>query len=167
MILGAVFCNICDASEELMDRADRWSSPLNILFFVISGAELNLGILSNKTVLLLGIIFIALRSSGKIFGAYISSKLSNCSRKIQDNLGITLLPQAGVALGMAIQAAQLGQGEIVRNVVLFSVLIYELIGPNLTKMALIRANEINPEIEKNINTRITNSSQKTGAPKSA
>ena len=167
MILGAVFCNICDASEELMDRADRWSSPLNILFFVISGAELNLGILSNKTVLLLGIIFIALRSSGKIFGAYISSKLSNCSRKIQDNLGITLLPQAGVALGMAIQAAQLGQGEIVRNVVLFSVLIYELIGPNLTKMALIRANEIDPEIEKNINTRITNSSQKTGAPKSA
>lgn len=167
MLLGAVFCNICDASEELMDRADRWSSPLNILFFVISGAQLNLGVISNKTVLLLGLIFILLRSTGKISGAYISSRLSCCSNEIQKYLGITLLPQAGVALGMAAEAVELAQGDIIRNVVLFSVLIYELIGPNLTKMALIRAHEINPEIEKNINTRITNSSQKTGTPKSA
>ncbi|MGN1406315.1 MAG: cation:proton antiporter [Erysipelotrichaceae bacterium] len=167
MLLGAVFCNICDASEELMDRADRWSSPLNILFFVISGAQLNLGVISNSTVLLLGLLFILLRTVGKISGAYLSSRFSKCSDEIQKYLGITLLPQAGVALGMAAEAAELVQGDVIRNVVLFSVLIYELIGPNLTKMALIKAHEINPEVEKNINTRIPNSSQKTGTPKSA
>lgn len=167
MIAGAVFCNICDASQELMDRIDRFSSPFNILFFVISGAELDLGILGNKAILFLGLIFIVLRSSGKIFGAYISCKASKCSRKICDNLGITLLPQAGVALGMAIEANALAQGSIISNVVLFAVLIYELIGPVLTKYALIRANEIDPAIEKNLNTRIKNKDQKSNLSKSS
>ena len=167
MILGAVFCNICDASEELMDRTDRWSSPLNILFFVISGAELDLKIITNPMVLAIGIVYIIFRSSGKIFGAYISAKATDCSKEIQDHLGITLLPQAGVALGMASQAANLMDGAIVRNVVLFSVLIYELVGPNLTKRSLVKAGEIDLSVEAKINSRVKNSEQNGSERKSS
>ena len=159
MILGAVFCNICEASEELMDRTDRWSSPVNILFFVLSGAELDLKIIANPMVLVIGLVYIALRSFGKIFGAFISAKATNCSKEIQEHLGITLLPQAGVALGMALQATALNDGAVVRNVILFSVLVYELVGPNLTKRSLVKAGEIDLRVEAKINSRVKNSEQ--------
>ena len=159
MILGAVFCNICEASEELMDRTDRWSSPVNILFFVLSGAELDLKIIANPMVLIIGLVYIALRSFGKIFGAFISAKATNCSKEIQEHLGITLLPQAGVALGMALQATALNDGTVVRNVILFSVLVYELVGPNLTKRSLVKAGEIDLRVEAKINSRVKNSEQ--------
>ena len=145
MMTGTVFCNVCPTSEELMDRLDRWVSPINILFFVLSGAELDLTILSNPLVLLVGVVYIASRSLGKIGGAYASCRATKCSPSIQKYLGITLLPQAGVALGMAAEAAQLSDGHMVRNVVLFSVLVYELVGPTLTRMALTAAGEIHPE----------------------
>ena len=145
MMTGTVFCNVCPTSEELMDRLDRWVSPINILFFVLSGAELDLTILSNPLVLLVGVVYIASRSLGKISGAYASCRATKCSHSIQKYLGITLLPQAGVALGMAAEAAQLSDGHMVRNVVLFSVLVYELVGPTLTRMALTAAGEIRPE----------------------
>ena len=159
MILGAVFCNICEASEELMDRTDRWSSPVNILFFVLSGAELDLKIITNPMVLIIGLVYLALRSFGKIFGAFISAKATNCSKEIQEHLGITLLPQAGVALGMALQATALNNGAVVRNVILFSVLVYELVGPNLTKRSLVKAGEIDLRVEAKINSRVKNSEQ--------
>ncbi len=145
MMTGTVFCNICDFSEELMDRVDRWTAPISILFFVLSGAELNLSILADPMVLLVGVTYIISRSAGKIGGAFASCKLTACNKKITDNLGVTLLPQAGVALGMAMTAASLQGGELVRNVVLFSVLVYELVGPMLTKIALTRAGEIKAE----------------------
>lgn len=145
MMTGTVFCNVCETSEELMDRVDRWSTPLNILFFVISGAELDLNVLVNPLVLLVGIVYIIFRSLGKYFGAFGSCKLTGCNEKITKNLGITLLPQAGVALGMAVTASNLSDGSIVRNVVLFSVLIYELVGPTLTKISLTAAGEIKPD----------------------
>ncbi len=145
MMTGTVFCNVCPTSEELMDRLDRWVSPINILFFVLSGAELDLTILSNPLVLLVGVVYIASRSLGKISGAHASCRATKCSPGIQKYLGITLLPQAGVALGMAAEAAQLSDGHMVRNVVLFSVLVYELVGPTLTRMALTAAGEIRPE----------------------
>ena len=145
MMTGTVFCNVCPTSEELMDRLDRWVSPINILFFVLSGAELDLTILSNPLVLLVGVVYIASRSLGKIGGAYASCRATKCSPSIQKYLGVTLLPQAGVALGMAAEAAQLSDGHMVRNVVLFSVLVYELVGPTLTRMALTAAGEIRPE----------------------
>lgn len=145
MMVGTVFCNVCDTSEELMSRVDGWTVPLNILFFVISGAELDLQILANPATLLIGIVYIIARSAGKYFGAYGSCRATHCSEAITKNLGITLLPQAGVALGMAITATQLSDGAMVRNVVLFSVLVYELIGPALTKRSLMSAGEINPE----------------------
>lgn len=146
MMLGTVFCNICDFSEELMDRIDRWTAPLFILFFVISGAELELSIFKELPVVLIGVVYILVRSFGKYIGAYASSKAVGCDKNIVKYLGITLLPQAGVALGMAIKAEELGDiGTIVANITLFSVLIYELVGPYLTKIALTKAGEIKPE----------------------
>ena len=152
MIEGTVFCNINETSEELMDRVDRWTGPLNMLFFVLSGADLNLNVLSNPLVLIVGLIFIAFRSLGKISGAYLSCRLEKTSPTIQKYLGITLLPQAGVALGMALTARNLSDGEIVRNVVLFAVLVYELVGPTFTKWALLRAGEIKREGKSNART---------------
>ena len=145
MMTGTVFCNICGFSEELMGRVEGWTVPLNILFFVISGAELDLQILANPITLIVGVTYIIARSAGKYFGAYGSCKLTRCSKAITDNLGITLLPQAGVALGMAMTATNLGDGALVRNVVLFSVLVYELVGPALTKRSLMKAGEIKPD----------------------
>ena len=146
MMLGTVFCNICDFSAELMDRLDRWTAPLYILFFVLSGAELELSVFKDPTVVIVGLVYIVSRCAGKYFGANISAKATKCNSNIVKYLGITLFPQAGVALGMAIKAETLGEmGAIVANITLFSVLVYELIGPYLTKISLLKSGEINPE----------------------
>ena len=150
MMLGTIFCNFCESSEELMDRVDRWTTPLFILFFVISGADLELNVLLAVTVVVVGIVYIVFRSLGKYFGAFFSSKFMGCDNNIVKYLGITLLPQAGVALGMSVTAKALGtdEGIMIRNIVLFSVLVYELVGPMLTKWALTKAGEIKPEHRK-------------------
>ena len=158
MMTGTVFCNICDFSEELMSRVDSWTAPLFVLFFVLSGAELNLHVLSNPLVLLIGVVYIIFRSLGKYLGAYGSCAATGCNESITKYLGITLLPQAGVALGMALTAQQLSDGAMVGSVVLFSVLVYELVGPALTKRALIAAGEI--QTEGRTNARKKNTPQK-------
>ena len=145
MMTGTVFCNVCDTSEELMERVEGWTMPLNVLFFVISGAELDLNVLVQPMTLVIGVVYIIARSAGKYFGADISCLMTKQPKPISDNLGITLLPQAGVALGMAITAATLPGGDLTRNVVLFAVLIYELVGPAMTKLSLMAAGEIKPE----------------------
>ena len=149
MMLGTIFCNICDFSEELMDRVDRWTAPLFVVFFVISGAELELSVFADIMIVLIGVVYILSRSAGKYSGAYLSSKLAGCDENIVKYLGITLLPQAGVALGMAnmaMNSAELGaEGLLIANITLFAVLIYEIVGPALTKMALLKAGDINPE----------------------
>lgn len=146
MMLGTVFCNFCEVSEELMERADRWTTPILILFFVISGAELELSVFTDVAVVIVGVVYIIARSIGKYFGANISAKMTKSDPNIVKYLGITLLPQAGVALGMAIKAIELGpDGAIVRNITLFAVLIYEIVGPFLTKIALTKAGDINEE----------------------
>lgn len=143
MMLGTVFCNICDFSAELMDRLDRWTAPIYILFFVLSGAELELSVFANLGVVLVGVAYIFSRCFGKYFGARLSADLTGADANVRKYLGITLFPQAGVALGMAMKASVLGEaGAIVSNIVLFSVLIYELVGPYLTKIALVNAGEI-------------------------
>ena len=152
MMTGTVFCNICDTSEELMGRIDGWTMPLNILFFVISGAELDLQVLANPVTILVGVVYIIARSAGKYYGADISCHMTKQSKPISDNLGITLLPQAGVALGMALTAATLPDGALARNVVLFAVLVYELVGPTLTKRSLLAAGEIKPEGRRSART---------------
>ena len=145
MMTGTIFCNICDTSEELMDRVEGWTMPLNVLFFAISGAELDLQVLIQPVTLLVGVIYIIARSAGKYFGSSLSCRLTGQPKPITDNLGITLLPQAGVALGMALTAASLPDGALARNVVLFAVLVYELVGPALTKRSLLKVGEIRPE----------------------
>ena len=149
MMLGTIFCNVCDFSADLMEKTDKWTAPLFILFFVLSGAELDFSVFRTASVIGVGLIYIASRTLGKYFGASISAKMSKCEPNIKKYLGITLLPQAGVALGMSITAMSIGeQGIIIRNIVLFGVLIYELFGPTMTKIALMKAGEISPKIEK-------------------
>lgn len=147
MMLGTIFCNVCDYSPELMGKVDRWTSPLFILFFVLSGAELELNVFSDIAIIGIGIVYIVARSLGKYFGASVSAKMVKCEDSVVKYLGITLLPQAGVALGMSLTAAQeLGaEGNVIRNIVLFAVLIYELVGPMLTKIALMKAGNIHPK----------------------
>ena len=127
-----------------MNRADKWTAPLYVAFFVLSGAELELGVFRRREYVLIGIVFILARSAGKYLGAYVSSGVMNCGQNVRKYLGITLLPQAGVALGMCSQAMALGEdiGSVVRNVTLFGVMIYELAGPFMTKEALTKAGEI-------------------------
>ena len=150
MMLGTVFCNVCDFSEEIMGKTDRWTAPLFILFFVLSGAELELNVLGDAAIVGIGLAYIITRSLGKYLGAFISAKAVHCEPLIQHYLGITLLPQAGVALGMSVTVAQtLGaEGQMVRNIVLFGVLIYELVGPTLTRIALTKSGDITPRVEK-------------------
>lgn len=146
MMIGTTFCNENDFafSNNMMERTDRWSTPLVILFFVISGAELELSVFTNIVVVLIGISFIITRSLGKYFGAYFSAKATKCDKNVVKYLGITLLPQAGVALGMSIKAQELGEtGNLIKNIILFAVLIYELVGPYLTKKCLIKSGDIN------------------------
>lgn len=159
MMMGTVFCNLCPFSAELMDRMDRWTGPVMVLFFVISGAGLEFSVFGDWVIVLVGVVYILFRSIGKIYGAKVSSKMVHCEPQIQKYLGITLLPQAGVSLGMSMAAMSLGaSGVIIRNVTLFAVLIYELVGPMLTRIALEKAGEITekpvpPRVQANLDAK--------------
>ena len=149
MMMGTIFCNVCDSADELMEKTDKWTMPVLILFFVFSGAELDLSIFKTPIIILIGAVYVLFRALGKYVGAAVSAKASGCAPSIVKYLGITLFPQAGVALGMsAIAGALLADGHIVRNIVLFGVLVYELVGPALTKMALTKAGDIVPKEEE-------------------
>ncbi len=153
MMLGSVFCNLCPLSDEIMERADKWSSPLMVLFFVLSGAELELGVFAKLSSVLIGLVYILSRCLGKYFGARESSRMMGCEHKVVKYLGITLWPQAGVALGMCVTASQLPDGALIRNIVLFAVLVYELAGPVMTKWALTKAGDIKPKSDEILHRR--------------
>jgi len=168
MMLGTVFCNICPLSHDLMEKSDKWTSPLLALFFVISGAELELNVFADWAIVVIGVVYILFRCLGKYFGTFLSAKATNCSSEICKYLGITLFPQAGVALGMcAIVAAstEMGaQGALVRNITLFAVLIYELVGPLLTRQALTAAGDIKPmsdEVKMRRQTKLAEAKSKS------
>jgi Kef-type K+ transport system membrane component KefB len=153
MMLGTAFCNLCPLSHDLMEKSDRWVSPLLALFFVISGAELDLSVFKEPIFILVGVVYILFRSIGKIAGAYGSAKSVGCEKNTVNYLGITLLPQAGVALGMVSivsEDAVFGPtaiGSTVRFIILFAVLIYEIFGPMMTKWALTKAGDITEKPE--------------------
>lgn len=154
MMLGTVFCNICPLSHDLMQASDKWTSPLLALFFVVSGAELELSVFGDVAIVGIGIVYILFRCLGKYMGTFMSAKATKCEPQICKYLGITLFPQAGVALGMCTSAMSLGeQGNLIRNITLFAVLIYELFGPLLTKWALTKAGDIQPMPEHVKNRR--------------
>lgn len=142
MAIGAAMVNLRDDSEMLVEIIDRWTPPLFTLFFVISGAELDLHVLS--TVGILGLLYILARSFGKYFGARVGASVVKSEPKIRKYLGLTLLPQAGVAIGMAqVVITKLPEyGAEIRAVVLCATLVYELIGPVITRIALERSGEI-------------------------
>lgn len=156
MMLGTIFCNICPLADDLMKASDKWTSPLFALFFVISGAELELDVFAELAIVFIGLVYIVFRCIGKYVGTYVSAKGMKCSESICKHLGITLFPQAGVALGMCTTAMQLGeQGNLIRNITLFAVLVYEIFGPLLTKWALTQAGDIKPVSEEVKNRRQT------------
>ena len=147
MMIGAVLCNFGKDVDRILDGAERWTPPLFMLFFVISGAELNLEIL--PTVGVLGALYIIFRMLGKYFGAMAGAGMVKADPNVRKYLGITLFPQAGVAVGMATIAltefTALGQSELgkkIQAVVLCATLVYEIFGPMLTKIALKKAGEI-------------------------
>ena len=157
MMLGTVFCNLCPLSEDLMNRADKWSAPLLTLFFVLSGAALDLGVFADAAIVVAGVLYIVARSFGKYTGSALSCTISHQPSNVKRYLGITLLPQAGVALGMSAQVgAAMGEtGAMVRSIVLFGVLIYELVGPSLTKWALTKAGDIHPkEVKQEVQANV-------------
>ncbi len=139
MMLGTIFCNMSEYSVDIMKRSEQWTSPLYTVFFVLSGAQLELTVFKSLSVILIGVVYILVRCLGKYFGARFSSSVMKCPPLVRKYLGVTLFPQAGVALGMVVSAQALG---MIRNIVLFSVLVYELVGPLLTKMSLEKAGEI-------------------------
>ena len=144
MMMGAVFCNLCPRSGDIMKRVDKWTGPLFCLFFVISGADLDLSVFTKPIVILIGFLYIIARSFGKYFGAHESCRATHCDPMVSKYLGFALLPQAGVALGMSVQAQVLGtyEGRLIRNIVLFGVLVYEMFGPLITKWALTKSGDI-------------------------
>ena len=148
MMMGTIFCNICPLSNDLMERSDKWTSPLLAIFFVISGAELELNVFLDIAIVGIGVVYIIFRCLGKYCGTLISAKATNCEPQICKYLGVTLFPQAGVALGMCSivgSSAEFGaEGTLIRNITLFAVLIYELFGPLMTRQALMSAGEIQP-----------------------
>ncbi len=146
MMLGSVFCNMCPLSEDLMERSDKWTAPLLALFFVLSGAELELDVFTDLAVVGIGVVYILSRCLGKYVGAYSSCALVHTDDNVKKYLGITLFPQAGVALGMCVTASKLGScGSLIRNIILFSVLVYEIVGPMLTKISLIKAGDVHED----------------------
>lgn len=147
MMLGTTLCNLCPAANDIMYRCEKWTAPIYALFFVLSGAELELSVFANYMMIVIGALYIISRCLGKYFGAYASSKVCGCDKITSKFLGITLFPQAGVALGMCNSASALGSEHavVIRNIVLLSVMIYELVGPALTTMSLRKAGEINPK----------------------
>ena len=156
MMMGTIFCNICPLSEDLMQRSDKWTSPLLATFFVISGAELELNVFADIAIVGIGVVYIVFRCLGKYTGTLVSAKATKCEPQICKYLGITLFPQAGVALGMCSIVASStdfgSEGALIRNITLFAVLIYELVGPLMTRQALMSAGEIKP-MEQHVKDR--------------
>lgn len=142
MMNSAIMVNFSKESDKMLDVCDRWTPPLFLLFFVISGAELNLSVL--KEIGLLGIIYLVARTLGKYLGATSGSAIVKADKNIVKYLGLTLIPQAGVAIAMSqLVITVLPQyGEQIRAVILAATLVYELTGPLITKAALSKAGEI-------------------------
>jgi Kef-type K+ transport system membrane component KefB len=143
MAMGAIFANVSRKYEEVNGLVYFITPPIYIMFFVLSGAELKLSLL--LTVGIIGFIYILSRVVGKIFGAWTGAKITHSELKIQKYLGLALIPQAGVAIGLSLIATQVldaQMGAQIRTIILSATLIYELFGPYITKKALVAAGEI-------------------------
>ncbi|WP_132995952.1 cation:proton antiporter [Sporanaerobacter acetigenes] len=143
MMVGATLTNLDPNNKRAFTAVERFTPPVLISFFTIAGVQLDLSIL--KEVGLLGIVYIVVRVVGKMLGAYLGAKISDFPDTVQKYLGFTLIPQAGVAIGLSMIAQNTlpsPYGAQVRTIVLAATVIYELLGPMITKTALIKAGEI-------------------------
>ena len=146
MMVGATMVNMYPQSNVMLEQCDRFTPPLFLLFFVLSGADLNLSVL--PTVGVVGVTYVLARVAGKVLGATTGALVEHCDKNIVRYLGLTLIPQAGVAIGMARMSYTTlpNYATVINAVVLSGTLIYELTGPVITKIALTKAGEIRPEV---------------------
>jgi Kef-type K+ transport system membrane component KefB len=142
MMIGITVSNFAHNSNRALNVINKITPPIFIAFFTLSGVDLNLGAL--KYAGLMGIGYVVVRSIGKILGAYIGARITHSNKTVQKYLGLTLLPQAGVAIGLSMiaQTVMPTMGSTIRTIILASTVIYELFGPFIAKTALIKAGEI-------------------------
>ena len=156
MMAGAIYTNFVSDSNRTLDVMDRFTSPIYMMFFVISGASLDLTIFFNRNgLIVVGIAatYVIFRFVGKWVGAFTGASITRCEDKIKKYLGFALIPQAGVAIGLATTAYTLFNknpetafaGSLILAIILTSTLVYELIGPMVAKFALNKAGEIPKE----------------------
>ncbi len=153
MMMGAMYANMRNDTNPTLDMMDHFTAPIYMLFFVISGASLDLSLFfsgQGLVVVIIALIYLFARMIGKWSGAYLGASFTRSEPKIKKYLGLTLVPQAGVAIGLATTASALfannpqteQTGSLIIAIVLTSTLIYELVGPLLSKFALKKAGEI-------------------------
>ena len=153
MMAGALYTNLCHDSGKTLDVMDRFTSPIYMMFFVISGASLDLSIFFSKdglVVVIIASIYVIFRVIGKWLGAYTGAAISHSEPQVQKYLGFALVPQAGVAIGLSTTAYKLFSenpltqrvGALILAIILTSTLVYELVGPLSAKFALKKAKEI-------------------------
>ncbi len=142
MAAGMVFSNISSESEDIARLSDLITPPIFLLFFTVSGAALNLSLI--PSIGLAGILYVFFRVVGKIGGAYLAARVMKAPAAIRRYLGPTLIPQAGVAIGLATVSQTIvpEYAAELRTIVLCATLIYEIIGPAITKISLTKAGEI-------------------------
>lgn len=142
MSMGTALINTSKSGESIFKIVDNITAPIFLIFFVVSGAELDITIL--PSIGLIGILYVVFRVIGKISGAYIGSTLIKAPETVKKYIGFTLIPQAGVAIGLSLTASQTlpEYGKTIRAVILCATLVYELIGPAMTKIGLKKAGEI-------------------------
>ena len=145
MSMGAILANVSSTSDTIMKITDSVTPPLFMIFFVVSGAELQLSVI--PTIGLVGVIYVVLRVAGKMFGAWAGAALMKAPDTVRRWLGPTLIPQAGVAIGLSLVAESVvpQYASVIRAVVLCATLIYEIIGPMVTKICLKKAGEISAD----------------------
>ena len=143
MALGATLANTSSFADVVFEQTDRMTPPIFMMFFFLSGAALDISIIPSVGVI--GIIYIIFRVLGKMLGSFVGAKISKADKKVQKYLGFTLIPQAGVAIGLATTAMSIvpDYGPKISTIILCCNVIYELTGPVITKLALKKAGEIN------------------------
>ena len=143
MSMGATLVNISKSAPDIFKIVDSVTAPIFLMFFVVSGAELDITILPKIGVI--GVLYVVFRVIGKVLGAYLGATIMNAPPTVKKYIGLTLIPQAGVAIGLSLIAANTLPefGQTIRAVILSATLIYELIGPVITKIGLKKAGEIN------------------------
>ena len=142
MMLGAVLANTSRVCDTIFEMTDRMTPPIFMIFFFLSGAQLDISII--PSVGIVGIVYVVFRVVGKVSGAWLGGKICHASPKTQKYLGFALVPQAGVAIGLATTAMTVvpEYGPRIRTIILCGTVIYELTGPVITKLALKKAGEI-------------------------